>query len=82
MPKKIAVISAAHPGYRRAGLELAQGKNEFDADALTDAQLAALKADPRLTVMDLADEPALEPAKEKELAKGKSKGGADQGEGQ
>lgn len=81
MPK-IAVISAAHPGYRRAGIELAQGKNELDAEELTKAQLAALKADPRLTVMELADEaPAKGKGKNADAPQGKD-AAAPQGEGQ
>lgn len=46
--KCIVVINNRHDGYRRAGLVLKQGKNQFfelDAD-----QINALKNDPALTV--------------------------------
>ncbi|MBE4620994.1 HI1506-related protein [Vibrio navarrensis] len=47
----IIVKNAAHTGYRRAGLALEQGENRFDKSKVTDAQLAQLKADPRLAVV-------------------------------
>ncbi|MCE7638384.1 HI1506-related protein [Vibrio fluvialis] len=46
----IIVKNAAHAGYRRAGLALQEGENRFDKAKVTDAQLAQLKADPRLAV--------------------------------
>ncbi|MCG6213432.1 HI1506-related protein [Vibrio furnissii] len=46
----IIVKNAAHTGYRRAGLALEQGENRFDKAKVTDAQLAQLKADPRLAI--------------------------------
>ncbi|WP_072669498.1 HI1506-related protein [Vibrio injensis] len=47
----IIVKNAAHAGYRRAGLALQEGENRFDKANITDAQLAQLKADPRLAVI-------------------------------
>lgn len=47
----IIVKNAAHTGYRRAGLALQEGENRFDKATITDAQLAQLKADPRLAVI-------------------------------
>jgi len=47
----IIVKNAAHTGYRRAGLALQEGENRFDKANITDAQLAQLKADPRLAVI-------------------------------
>jgi len=49
--KRIVVISAAHNGYRRAGVALVQGKNTFETDQFNDAQLAMLESDPRLEVL-------------------------------
>ncbi|WKE64338.1 HI1506-related protein [Gallaecimonas kandeliae] len=46
----LVVASLAHDGYRRAGLAFKKGDNTFDGVALSDAQLAALKADTRLAV--------------------------------
>lgn len=46
--KCIVVINNRHDGYRRAGLALKQGKNQFfELDA---EQINALKSDPALTV--------------------------------
>ncbi len=47
----IIVKNAAHAGYRRAGLALQEGENRFEKANITDAQLAQLKADPRLAVI-------------------------------
>lgn len=48
MEHKIEVINNRHDGYRRAGLVLKQGKNQFfELDA---EQINALKNDPALTV--------------------------------
>ena len=46
--KKIEVINNRHSGYRRAGLTLERGKNEFAG--LTIKQITMLQADPALTV--------------------------------
>ena len=48
--KNVVVNSAAHDGYRRAGMALKAGENILEAGALTCSQLAMLKADPRLAV--------------------------------
>lgn len=52
---KIQVTNAAHDGYRRAGLRFHKGKNTLDSDAITEAQLAMLEADPHLAVLVAAD---------------------------
>lgn len=49
---QIVVVCAAHSGYRRAGVALNQGRNLFDADTFTQAQLAMLEGDPRLEVFE------------------------------
>lgn len=46
--KKIEIINNRHNGYRRAGLILEKGKNEFTE--LTIEQIRMLQADPALTV--------------------------------
>ncbi|NKF51367.1 hypothetical protein G3R49_12445 [Shewanella sp. WXL01] len=46
----IIIHCLAHTGYRRAGLVLCNGENEYPAADITDAQLQTLKADPRLKV--------------------------------
>lgn len=48
MEHKIEVINNRHEGYRRAGLTLAKGKNEFSE--LTAEQIKMLQTDPSLTV--------------------------------
>lgn len=47
----IIVKNRIKEGYRRAGLALAKGDNRFSPESLTPAQLAALHADPRLSVV-------------------------------
>lgn len=44
----ISIFNSRHDGYRRAGLTLARGKNEFTE--LTTDQISMLQADPALTV--------------------------------
>lgn len=44
----VDVFNSRHDGYRRAGLTLAKGKNEFTG--LTDEQVVMLQTDPALTV--------------------------------
>lgn len=56
----IIVISAASSNYRRGGVALEQGRNEFPADTFTGEQLQQLLDDPRLTVMQ-AEPPAENP---------------------
>ncbi|EKE75190.1 HI1506-related protein [Gallaecimonas xiamenensis] len=46
----LVVASIAHDGYRRAGLGFKKGDNAFANQPLTDAQLAAIEADPRLSI--------------------------------
>ncbi|WP_115720194.1 HI1506-related protein [Gallaecimonas mangrovi] len=46
----LVVASIAHDGYRRAGLGFKKGDNTFTDLPLTDAQLAAIEADPRLSI--------------------------------
>lgn len=45
-------IKAHSDGYRRAGLKLTKAGEAFDAGDLTNAQLDALHADPRVTVSE------------------------------
>ncbi|UXN35500.1 HI1506-related protein [Avibacterium paragallinarum] len=47
----IIVKNRIKEGYRRAGLALAKGDNRFSPESLTPAQLAALQADLRLSVV-------------------------------
>ncbi|MDO6497329.1 HI1506-related protein [Photobacterium sanguinicancri] len=54
--QSIVVACSAHTGYRRAGLEFANGKNIIQADAITETQLAQLKADHRLAVSDATEQ--------------------------
>ncbi|RZQ00671.1 HI1506-related protein [Vibrio vulnificus] len=46
--QKILVISAAHDGYRRAGMAFKNGENLLPASQFTEAQLAQIQADPHL----------------------------------
>ncbi|MCS0442115.1 HI1506-related protein [Vibrio diabolicus] len=46
--KNILVISAAHDGYRRAGMAFKNGENLLPASQFTEAQLAQIQADPHL----------------------------------
>lgn len=46
----IVVVCAAHTGYRRAGMALANGENILQPESITETQLAQLKADPKLAV--------------------------------
>ncbi|MCS0161632.1 HI1506-related protein [Vibrio alginolyticus] len=46
--KNIIVISAAHDGYRRAGMAFKNGENLLPASQFTEAQLAQIQADPHL----------------------------------
>lgn len=52
MSETIVVISSAHAGYRRGGVELEQGPNVFDTGDFTKAQLEQLRTDPRLTIAE------------------------------
>ncbi|MCH4295572.1 HI1506-related protein [Shewanella sp. 3B26] len=48
---KLAVLIAvclAHDGYRRAGLSFKRGENKLDPESLSEDQVAALEADPRI----------------------------------
>ena len=51
MSNLIIVKNRIKEGYRRAGLVLAKGDNRFEQHTLTQSQLAALNADPRLSVV-------------------------------
>lgn len=51
MSNLILVKNRIKEGYRRAGIVLAKGDNRFAQESLTPAQLAALKADLRLSVV-------------------------------
>ncbi len=46
--KNILVISAAHDGYRRAGMVFKNGENLLSTSQFTEAQLAQIQADPHL----------------------------------
>ncbi|RZQ46833.1 hypothetical protein D8T55_04700 [Vibrio vulnificus] len=46
--QKILVISAAHDGYRRAGMAFKNGENLLPASQFTETQLAQIQADPHL----------------------------------
>ncbi|EOW9251043.1 TPA: HI1506-related protein, partial [Vibrio cholerae] len=46
--QKILVISAAHDGYRRAGVAFKNGENLLPASQFTETQLAQIQADPHL----------------------------------
>jgi hypothetical protein len=46
--QKILVISAAHDGYRRAGMAFKNGENLLEASLFTETQLAQIQADPHL----------------------------------
>lgn len=46
--KNILVISAAHDGYRRAGMAFKNGENLLPTSQFTEAQLAQIQADPHL----------------------------------
>lgn len=46
----VIVHNRIKDGYRRAGLSLSKGENRFET--LSAAQLAALKGDPRLSVVE------------------------------
>ncbi|ENM6044721.1 hypothetical protein AB8H57_002775 [Vibrio parahaemolyticus] len=46
--KNILVVSAAHDGYRRAGMAFKNGKNLLPASQFTETQLAQIQADPHL----------------------------------
>ncbi|QUN06434.1 Rho termination factor N-terminal domain-containing protein [Shewanella yunxiaonensis] len=47
---KIIVKNIAHDGYRRAGLSFKKGDNEFTDTQISEAQMAHIKKDPRLSV--------------------------------
>ena len=55
MAKRIEVTNQAHDGYRRAGIQFKKDKNTFASGDLTDTQLAAIEADPRLTLVEGTD---------------------------
>jgi hypothetical protein len=59
------VINRAHDGYRRAGIRFIRGENPLPAD-VTEQQLAAIEADPRLRLdikdADAVSQPPLVPA--------------------
>ncbi|MCG9722114.1 HI1506-related protein [Shewanella sp. Isolate7] len=48
----LLVVCLAHDGYRRAGMALKRGENSIPLDDLSEAQVAALKADKRLRVSE------------------------------
>ncbi|AYV12988.1 HI1506-related protein [Shewanella algae] len=56
----LVAICLAHDGYRRAGVAFVRGENVL-SDDLSDEQLAAIKADPRIRVQTAEgiSEPAL-----------------------
>ncbi|TID15841.1 hypothetical protein JO83_10510 [Avibacterium paragallinarum] len=51
MSNLIIVKNRIKEGYRRAGIALAKGDNRFSQEHLTQSQLDALNADPRLSVV-------------------------------
>lgn len=51
-------IRSKHDGYRRAGVAFTRDGVTLDRRALTDQQLAAIEADPRLTIRDAPGEAA------------------------
>ncbi len=53
----IVVMCLAHTGYRRAGLAFNRGENRYAADELSESQLAQIKADPRLKVSTVEQDP-------------------------
>lgn len=64
-------VKAHRDGYRRAGLKLSAAGVEFDTADLTKDQVAALKADPHLTVRESSETAAerkTREAREKALA--------------
>src|SRR5699024_51428 len=48
--KEIWIVHCAAEAFRRAGIAFAKGANELDASVLTNAQLAAIEAEPNLAV--------------------------------
>lgn len=50
--KTLLVKCLAHTGYRRAGLVFTKGNNEVALDKVTPAQLAQVKADARLLIIE------------------------------
>jgi len=50
---KVYRITSTVPGFRRAGIEHPAEAVDHPAESLTDEQLAALKAEPRLIVQEL-----------------------------
>ena len=55
----LRIFNAAHSGYRRAGLVLAKGENLLQADQLSEAQLAQLQSDQRLSLEPVTNESAI-----------------------
>ena len=58
---RIFIINRAHEGYRRAGVAFQKGVNELSAGLFTADQLAAIEADPRLSIGSI--DPKTDPAK-------------------
>lgn len=81
MAKQVVIRSSAHDGYRRAGLALARGHNEFPLASLSREQLETLKGDPRLAVMieGSDDKPAKAEREEKPVPPEKPKAKAPEG---
>ena len=56
-------ITSQIAGYRRAGMAHPAEPTTYPADHFTAAQLKQLKAEPRLLVEEVPEEPAKKPAK-------------------
>lgn len=54
----IIIITSKQPGFRRCGIAHGAKPTEYPDDAFTAEQLAALQAEPMLTVEITSDEPA------------------------
>ena len=55
-------ITATHDGYRRAGRPWSRTPTDVEADTFSEDELKALRADPRITVLALADTDKAKPA--------------------
>lgn len=57
MAKSIQILCSAPTGYRRGGVKLNNGVNQFAADKFNQTQMQQLKADPQLSVSEIEDKP-------------------------
>jgi hypothetical protein len=67
------LITTKKDGFRRAGIAHT-GSKTYEVKDLTTKQLAALKAEPMLVVVELPDEPAKGKPKKTEAKKTEAKG--------